>query len=400
MPSRIDLSISGHTQLATDIFKQVLRRYEESHRSLVQLAVFSWDTIWKDLVNIGIYKRGADLSEVGTTWIGSFVSMNALRPYQPAEIEQIGGEKVFLPTAWQTTSLVGDGRIWAVPFLSDVRVIFYWRDMLEKARVDETTAFASFESMEAAFSQMKKRRGPAPWAVPTNLSTQDTLHNASSWVWAVGGDFVSADGRKTRFTEPEALSALQAYFGLHRFMPRGTHPLSGYQVVDLFRQRQVAAILCGPWLLPYLRGQAGFADHESQVGIALPPGPSFVGGANLIIWRHARNESECIDLIRYLVSPQTQIDLSPNSGLLPVRMEALASPVYAGDVHNRVLVEALQKGRIPIPFGLWGMVEDKLSTSFAKVWEDIFLRPAGGLEAILSRHLVGLAKKLDILLGI
>ena len=148
MPPRIDLSLAGHTPAAIQTLRQMIRRYEESRRSFVQLSVFDWDTIWKEMVNIGIYKRGADLSEVGTTWIGSFVSMNALRPFKPAEIEQIGGEQVFLPTAWQTTSLVGDGRVWAIPFLSDVRVIFYWRDMLEKARVDEAAAFASFEGIE------------------------------------------------------------------------------------------------------------------------------------------------------------------------------------------------------------------------------------------------------------
>ena len=350
------------------------------------------------MVNIGIYKRGADLSEVGTTWIGSFVSMNALRPFKPAEIDQIGGEKVFLPTAWQTTSLVGDGRVWAIPFLSDVRVIFYWRDMLEKARVDEATAFASFEGIEDAFSRLKKII-PAPWAVPTDVSTQDTLHNASSWVWAVGGDFVSADGRKIGFASAQVLAALKAYFGLYRFMPQGIHPLSGEHTVELFRQRQVAAILTGPWLLPYLRGKGDLAGQADKIGIALPPGSSFVGGANLIIWRHARYEAECIDLIRHLVSPQAQIEFCPAGGLLPVRMEALLDPQYTNDPHARVLVEALQKGRIPTPFALWGMVEDKLSTSFAQVWADIFARPGGNLEVILARNLEGLARRLDIMLG-
>lgn len=350
------------------------------------------------MVNIGIYKRGADLSEVGTTWIGSFVSMNVLRSFAPAEIEQIGGKSAFLPTAWQTTSLIGDTRVWAIPFMSDVRVIFYWRDLLEKARVDEASAFASFENLEETFNRLKKII-PFPWAVPTDLSTQDTLHNASSWVWAVGGEFVRSDGRKTGFALPEALTALKAYFGLSRFMPQDAHPISDERMVSLFRQRQVAAIVCGPWLLPYLQEQPGFSEHASDVGIALPPGPSFVGGSDLIVWRHVRYEDECIELIRQLVSTQAQIEFCPASGLLPVRMEALADPFYANDPYNKILVEALQKGRIPTPFTLWGMVEDKLSTSFAQVWSDIFTRPDEDLDMILVRHLGGLARRLDMMLG-
>jgi multiple sugar transport system substrate-binding protein len=398
MPPRIDLSLASHRPAAIQILQQIIRRYEQSRRCFIQLAVFDWQKIWKEMVNIGIYKRGADLSEVGTTWIGSFVSMNVLRSFTPAEVDQIGGESVFLPTAWQTTSLVGDARVWAIPFMSDVRVIFYWRDMLEKAGVDEAAAFASFEGIEETFSRLKKII-PAPWAVPTDGSTQDTLHNASSWVWAVGGDFVRADGRKISFALPEVLAALKAYFGLYRFMPKGIHPLSGDQMVDLFQRRQVAAILCGPWLLPYLQEQPDFSEYASKFGIALPPGPSFVGGSDLIIWRHARYEEECIELIRHLASPQAQIEFCPASGLLPVRMEALADPFYTNDPYNKVLVEAVNKGRVPTPFALWGMVEDKLSTSFAQVWSDIFTRPGDSLDAILTRHLEGLARRLDIMLG-
>src|SRR5512146_2274563 len=102
MPQRIDLSLAGHRSAAIQILRQILRRYEQTHRSSIQFTVFSWDTIWKEMANIGIYKRGADLSEVGTTWIGSFVSMNGLRALKPGESELIGGESAFLPTAWQT----------------------------------------------------------------------------------------------------------------------------------------------------------------------------------------------------------------------------------------------------------------------------------------------------------
>jgi multiple sugar transport system substrate-binding protein len=398
MYSRVDLSLAGHLPAAIQVLRQVVERYEQSHQNGVQLTIFGWDTIWKDLVNVGIYKRGADLSEIGTTWIGSFVSMNALRAFRPAEIAQLGGEQAFLPMAWRTTSLVGDTRVWAIPFLSDVRVIFYWRDMLEQAGVDETTAFASFESMQAAFKRLKSII-PAPWAVPTDASTQDTLHNASSWVWASGGDFVSPDGRKTRFAEPGARRALQAYFSLYRFMPKGIHPISGAKMVDLFRQRQVAAVLGGPWLLADLRGREEFASQKAKIGIALPPGPSFVGGTNLVIWQHTRSESECIEMIRYLVSPQVQNEICLASGHLPVRMEALADPVYTADPHLKVLVEALHTGCVPITFPLWGMVEDKLSASFVQVWSELFAQRHDRLEVILSRHLEGLARRLDLLLG-
>jgi hypothetical protein len=60
-------------------------------------------------------------------------------------------------------------------------------------------------------------------------------------------------------------------------------------------------------------------------------------------------------------------------------------------------------GRPYIKAGLdqfnWGMVEDKLSTSFAQIWLDIFSQTADSLDTILSTHLDMLARRLDIMLG-
>jgi len=232
MPTQIQLTTANHAQIV-QILNPAIERFKQYHHSSVQITTQDWETIWKDLVNIGIYKRGADVSEVGTTWMGSLISMNALRDFTRAEIAQIGGERVFLPPAWHTTYLPGSERIMAIPFLTDVRVIFYWRDMLEKAGVAEATAFSSFDAMEETLSRLKGIVS-APWAISTDTSTHDSLYSALSWVWAVGGDFISPDGRKTLLTDPQVRSALNTFFGLHRYMPRVDQPMNGAHVLGLF----------------------------------------------------------------------------------------------------------------------------------------------------------------------
>jgi multiple sugar transport system substrate-binding protein len=397
MPKAIELTIASHPQI-TQLLQPVLEKLDKESGTAVQPTVLEWEAIWRELVNIGIHKRGADVSEVGTTWMSSLISMNALRAFSRYEIVRIGGEKAFLPVAWQTTSLVGDERVLAIPFLSDVRVIFYWRDMLEKAGVAEEAAFSTFERMEETLTRLREVVS-TPWAFSTDKSTHDSLYSASSWVWAVGGDFISRDGRKTLLTRPSVHDALKTFFGLHRFMPRDGQPMNGDKVLDLFRQRHVAAMLGGPWVLANLRGQASMAKLMPKLGIALTPGPSFVGGMNLVVWQHTRHEEECIELIRQLVAPERQIQYCPTLGLMPASREAVADAIYSADPHYKVLVEALQKGRVTTGFPLWGMVEDKISASFAQIWVDIFRRPDDSLDAILSRHLDMLAERLEITLG-
>ncbi len=375
-----------------------IERFEQARRSSVRTTVFDWNTIWKDLVNIGIYKRGADVSEVGTTWMGSLISMDALRAFKRTEISQIGGERAFLPAAWQSTSLVEDERVLAIPFASDVRVIFYWRDMLEKVGVDEATAFSSFEAMEDTLERLKSAL-PAPWAFATDTYTHNNLYTASTWVWGAGGDFISPDGKKTQLSTPEVRSALNAYFGLNRFLPRVGQPMNTEGALELFRQRQVATIMGGPWVLTNLRGQAQSAGLPPQLGVALPPGPSFVGGTNLVVWQHTRCLAECIELIRHLVSPQAQLEYCPVIGMMPVRMEALADPFYSADPYYKILAEALRQGRVSTSFPLWGVVEDRLSADFAQIWVELFNQPEESLDEILIRHLNLLTRRLDITLG-
>jgi hypothetical protein len=60
MPTPLGLSIANHTGIVQTLHP-IIERFEQERRSSVAITVMEWDTIWKDLVNIGIYQRGADL---------------------------------------------------------------------------------------------------------------------------------------------------------------------------------------------------------------------------------------------------------------------------------------------------------------------------------------------------
>jgi multiple sugar transport system substrate-binding protein len=397
MKTSLELSIANHTGILQAL-QPAVSRFEQECAGTVQFTVMPWDTIWKDLVNFGIHGRGADISEVGTTWIDSLISMNSLRPFTNSEINQIGGEAAFLPAAWQTTTMVGDGRTLAIPFMLDVRVIFYWRDMLQKAGVAEETAFSTFEAMDDTLTRLQAVC-PTPWALSTDTSTHDTLYSLSSWVWGAGQDFISPDGRKTLLNDPAVRAAMKKFYSLHRFMPRDEQPMDGDKVTTLFKERRTAAMFTGPWALTNLKGQASLSGMLDQIGIALPPGPPFVGGMDLVVWQHTRQERAVIDLIRQLVTPEAQLEYCPRVGMMPARLEAISAPYYSNDPHYKVMVEALRKGRVSTSFPLWGMVEEKLFPSLAKIWVDIFKGPEEPLENIISRNIDVLARRLEITLG-
>jgi len=367
----------------------LLKQFEAEHRVQVQVKVFSWETAWAEIVKMALYGDGPDVSEIGSTWVGSLISMNALRPFTGPELAQIGGPSAFLPSAWQTGSAPNASRMWAVPWLADTRFAFYRRDVLAQAGIDERTAFQTPGQFESALQRLQVGGVVRPWLAPTHR-TLVTLHNVASWIWSAGGDFISSNGQATAFNEPAARAGLRAYFDLHRYlMP------SDQGHVDLpFLQGKIAVAMGGPTLFYNLASPVG-----DNLGIALPLGIPFVGGTNLVVWKHTRQANAAVELVRYLTSQEVQATYPQQATVLPVRTDVpLASPLAENPLY-RFMNEGGKVGRTFPSVPLWGLVEDRLGVALFQIWSDILADPNADLEAVLGQHLDSLAQRLNTTLG-
>jgi multiple sugar transport system substrate-binding protein len=397
----IDLTLPSHDEDALAILRQCVENFRTTHRNVpITITELSWTTAWSDLVRIALYKDGAEVSEAGTTWVGSFIGMDALRPYSPPEVSKVGGAAAFLPSAWQNGSLVGDDTMWAIPWLSDARVIFYWRDMLEQAGIDEKTAFQSFDQTEDTLARLQAQGIATPWAVTTRR-TSNTLYNISSWVWGAGGDFLSADGKHVLIAEPRARAGMARYFGLYRYMPPHREPMDGIATFELFQNQNVAAIVSGPWFLKWLRQRGVSPFTLSRIGASLLPGPSFVGGTSLVIWKHVAIDHEqlVVELVRYLVTSPALLDFYHHAGLLPARRDLLTQPPFSTDPHYQKIVEALEGGRPHSRITMWGLVEDRLIATLAHIWNEVRADPAQDIAALVERNIAPLAQRLTATLA-
>ena len=119
---------------------------------------------------------------MGSNWVGSLSAMNVLVPFSARELNNLGGESAFLPSVWQPVLEAGQGSSWAIPWLAYARLIYYRRDLLVKAGIDERSAFESQAQLEKTLGRLSENGVAAPWCVPTRHS-RDTLHNIASWIW-------------------------------------------------------------------------------------------------------------------------------------------------------------------------------------------------------------------------
>jgi multiple sugar transport system substrate-binding protein len=390
MTTEIEFSIQASDAA---LIQPLLNEFEARYHIQVKLRLLNWDAAWSELVKVALYNDGPDISEVGSTWLGDLTAMGALHAFSPDEIAQLGKVSRFLPGAWQGCQLPDQPEVWAVPWLVSARLIFFRRDLLLRTGVAEDAAFASAAGFERTLQLLQEHHVPTPLIVPT-VQTHATLLNAASWVWEAGGDFISPDGKRVLFAEHQAIAGLRNYFALGRYIPPALRQIGALQPDAQFLQHDDTAVtIGGPWLFNFLA-----KAMRDNVGLALPLKAPMMGGSQLVVWKHSRKQDAALKLIRFLTQTDAQVEYAQRIGLLPAVVEAFNEEPFTTDRLWQSAVRAVKAGRaVPISRS-WGLMEDRLATEFAAVWQAFYDNPTLDLVTLLQRRLEPLAKRLDQLL--
>ncbi|GAB4579759.1 MAG: sugar ABC transporter substrate-binding protein [Anaerolineales bacterium] len=394
--SPLELSVFNHSEATTNSIRKILAQLEKEERIRVNLTVIPWQGGWARMVNVALYGEGFDISEIGSTWVGDFVKMDALSPFSPADLRVIGMEKDFLPASWSSgTTKTGEGQAihWAIPWSADTRVIYYRRDWLARAGIDETTAFVTPAAFDQTLTRLKASGVEIPLTLPVERSRQN-VHNLASYVWGAGGGFLSPDGRKVLFDSPEALTGMKNFFQLGRHLAPQVQNLGEGASEQHFTSGLSAVTISGTWV-PTQNFAPGVWEH---VGTAPVPGVSWVGGSNFVIWKNCLLKREAARAIQYLTSGTLSHLVYPSVGL-PTRLVNLNTPTYMTDPHWRVMREALLNGRAFPTEQLWGLIESRLTDLLPFIWRKVLTEPQTPIEKILDQFIVPLVTRLGLTLS-
>lgn len=390
--SEIEFSIMEQGAFNPETVLPMLSAFESQSFIKVKLDIIPWSTGWTEISKYGIYGYGPDVSEIGTSWVGSLASMQALRAYTPAEIHMVGGKEAFFEGNWQTGLIAGEEDPYAIPLQGDGIVLYYWKDQIEKAGIgDPQSAFSSHESLVAVLTRLQESGVRYPLAIVTKNESR-SLHQAAGWIWSAGGDFLSPDQKRVAFNEDHALNGLRQYFSLHRFISPETLTVRS---ADLFGNETAAITLAGGNLETDCR-RPGW---EQNLGVARPLTCTYVGGTSLVIWKHTIHEKEALELVRFISTLPVRVPANPHEHQIPTRRDALNVPSAEYETFRVALLGVLQNGRSYPTVRLWGMIEEKLNQEITSIWQRLFANPGLDIDDCLHGHLDPLAKRLNITLG-
>lgn len=376
----------------------ILNSFSARHASSVRLQTYLWAHGRPELIKVALYHHGPDVSEVGTTWVSDFMGMNALRPFSEAEVEQLGPPNSFLPEAWKTVKVGDSPEVWSIPWLAESLTLHYRKDILRSIGIDEATAFSTPERLAETVRKLRDSGYPLPIAAPPRGSSALILHAAASWVWQAGGEFMSEDGRGVLFDSPASLSGFQAYFHLlHNISLEGLKILDKLGTIECFQRGHAPIAIGGHWLHP--RNAPAGTVPEANWGVTRLPGPPFVGGTNLVIWKHTRSDRSALALIRMLTTVEASSQYGDMTGILSARAAGLDSSVHQEDPFLRAMYESIQSGRSYPSLPLWGLVEDRLIHALVGIWDMLVNDPQLDVDETVTKTLQKVARALNMTLA-
>jgi multiple sugar transport system substrate-binding protein len=367
-----------------------LQDFEKREGIRVRLEVIPWGVAWSRLLEFALYHNGPDVSEVGNTWTLDLIHMNALAPFASDEVQAITEDVNLFESSWDScvTSEGGRQSVWAIPWTGDVRVVYYRRDLLKNAGLEESGAFSTPAAFEKTLQRLKESGVSTPLAMQTKFS-RISLQNMATWIWSTGEDFISADAKKILFHQGAQLAAIKSYFQLVNYF--GPQPfLDDGEADQMFWTGEAAVVLSGHWVM----GEARMSDFvRRNLGVAQLPGMSFIGGHNLVVWKHSRQRQKALRLVKFLSSKAVE---QCRFGL-PMRDSGWDLPPFDTPQFG-IFRDSLSAGRC-FPNGrLWGLVEKRLAEFMPGLWAQVIENPAQSDE-IVETQLGSLANRLDMTIG-
>jgi multiple sugar transport system substrate-binding protein len=296
------------------------RRHPDIH---VRVQMIPWNAAHEKLLTGYAGNALPDICQLGNTWVPEFHLLNAIDSLDGwiARSDSVK-ESAYFPGIWDTNVL--DSVVYGIPWYVDTRVMFYRKDLLERAGYP---------------------RAPASWAGWCDASRRiraldgDPDHYAmffstnNEWVSPVimglqkNARLLKDGETRGNFSSREFTAAMHDF---HRFFVEGWAPVKTTQIINVyqaFAEGVFAMYITGPWNIGEFRKRLPEAMQDAWMTAPLPApdsgiGCSLAGGASLVMFSSSRHKEEVWKLIAYLSQPEVQMEFYRLTGDLPGRLEA------------------------------------------------------------------------------
>ena len=376
--------VLGYYSAATQgVFEEMAKDFMSKHPGdEVKIEVISWDNLQQRLTTDIAGGTAPDIAMIGTRWLLDYVKNDVAEPMDSYITPEF---KAGFIDAFLAPSTL-DGKLYGLPIAASARAMYYNKDLLAKAGVNEPPT--TWDGVVDTAKKIKALGGDSyGFALQGKEIETDAYWYYS--LWSHGGDIIK-DG-KSGIASPEAIAALTLYKsmideGLTEPDPTG---LNRQDIERLFKQGRVGMILTGPWL----RGQIKDEAPTLNYGLAgIPEGTTkatYGVTDTLMLFKSSANKELAMKFLTETVfTPDWRIKFSKAEGFLPVMKEE--AKAFADDPQLKAFTDMLAYAHFAPAVANWEQMVDAIIAALQKTYtgqaqpEAALKEAAGTIDGLLQ----------------
>ena len=329
--------------------------FERRHPGVrVQVQQIPWSAAHEKLLTAFAGDALPDVIQLGNTWVPEFAALDAILPLG----DKNAAADVF-PGILASSQI--DGRLMAMPWYVDTRLLFYRKDLLALAGIEGPPL--NWAEWEVALARIVALPGGPRFGLLLPMSEWQPL---AILALQAGATLLRDDDQHADFQSPAFRRAFGFYLDLFR---QGYAPaLAEAQLSNVyqdFAEGRFAFYITGPWNLGEFRQRLPAWVQEHWDTAPMPgtdgPGVSLAGGSSLAVCRSSRQPEAARALVKFLAEPEQQVAFYRLTGDLPARRSAWSHPDLAHAPHIEAFRRQLDQVR-PMPqIPEWERIADKIS---------------------------------------
>ena len=247
-------------------------------------------------------------------------------------------------------------KIYAVPHKLDSSVLFYNKDLFQKAGLDPNKPPANFDEILTDARKITALGNGITGFDIAGSCGGCGVYTLFPYAWAAGDKIFSDDGKKVMLDTP----AFKSIFGLYK-------QLTDEKLVDSSDKTQDGST----WPANFEAGKVGMLPLGSPIvgdllkqtkfqwgvtSLMAPDGSgtsTFVGGDAAGISANSKHKAQAWEFLKWTLDDNTQTEIVAKNGDLPVRTDLSGNKYTGADPRTKFIADGLKNGHTPfaLPFG-------------------------------------------------
>ncbi len=348
----------------------------------VKVQQVPWTAAQEKLVTAFASDNTPDACQLGNTWVPQFAALDAIVPLNEyVKIsDQINQEKYF-PGIWETNVI--DNQLFGIPWYIDTRVMFYRKDVFERAGYKNPPKnWAELLDLSKKIKAMHPKEEKYAIYLPTNEWAPFIMFGMEAGSSLLKNENSLGDFNSSKFKEAFNYSI---EFHKQNLAPIGISQVTN--VYQAFADEYFSIYISGPWNIPEFKKWMIGNLSDKWMTAPMPgyandyPGVSLAGGSSLVIFKDSKYKKEVWRFFEYLSKKSTQIEFYKLLNNLPAIKEAWEDPIFKDDPYMQAFYLQFMNVRATPKIPEWEQI------AFAKVqqYAELAARNVISVEEALRR---------------